>query len=216
VHATGGIRPAKKELILYLNKFRQISVISSPQPPVTRAVGRRDSEEKLQADRQSGVRQVKIRWIVANITGGGLGIGTGIAIAQGLLLWASRSPYYEETSGFPIGWSSYVALLIATLSGAMGAVIGYTLRQRLVQQRFVKKDATRYALAGAVLWPIIAALFGVVIVFMIAPLSQSLFPNAHGAAFDLVVLLNIVLATIVLALPVGLVVAMLRRKEAEW
>jgi len=134
----------------------------------------------LQADAQLKVHQVKARWIASNIIGAGLGIGASIAIAQGLLLWASRSPYYEETSGVPVNWSFYAALLIATLSGAMGAAIGYTLRQLLARQRFEKENAVRYALTGAVLWPIIATLFVAVIMFVVVPLSESLFPNAHG------------------------------------
>jgi hypothetical protein len=158
---------------------------------------------------------MKMRWVVANITGGVFGIGAGVAIAQGLLLWASRSPHWNDSSGFPIGWSFYVALLIATLGGAIGAVIGYALRQRLARQRFVTKNATRYALAGAVSWPIVGTLFVVVIMFVITPFSESLFPNVHGATFDLVVLLDMALAIVVLALPVGLAVAMLRREETE-
>lgn len=156
-----------------------------------------------------------MRWVVANIAGGVLGIGVGIAIAQGLLQWVSQSPYFEDTSGFPVGWSFYVALLIATLGGAMGAMIGYAARQRLARQRFVTKNAVWYALAGAVLWPIVGALFVVVLIFVIV-LSESLCPNVHGAAFDRLMILLEVVTTVVLALPVGLAVAVLRREEAEW
>jgi hypothetical protein len=149
------------------------------------------------------------------MAGGALGIISGILITQGFG-FVTKSTYYENTSGFPEGWSFYVSVLIFTVSGSLSAVIGYTLRQRLVHQRCVKNNAIWYALAGAVSWPIIGVLFVFVVLFIIGPLSRSVFSNVHWAASDIVVWLDMVLSSIVLALPVGLAVAIYRRKEADW
>lgn len=159
---------------------------------------------------------MKTRWVVANIMGAVTGIGAGIVVAQGLLTWASRSPYYEDVSGFPIGWSFYIALLIATLSGAIGVTIGYALRQKLARQRFTTRNAVGYAAAGALLWPIVGILFVMAFVFVVTPIIELFVSNASGAVFDVAFLIGVALAIVVLALPVGLVVAVLRREEVEW
>mgnify|MGYP000253547075 CR=1 FL=1 len=158
---------------------------------------------------------MKKLWVAANIIGAVSGFGAGVTVFQGLWLWAAHSPHFEDHSGFPMGWSLLLTLLIATFSGATGAVIGYALRQWLYGRRFVARTAAQCARAGAVSWPILGLLFLVVFMFLIVPLSQSLLPDAGGASSDLVLKLEIALTIVVLAVPIGLAIAILTRADAE-
>jgi hypothetical protein len=117
------------------------------------------------------------RWILIHISTGITGAWAGVFTLLGLHSVASRIFTFKTCSGIPCSSEEYYSLLISAVAGgALGAVIGYRLRQLLLGQSVHFRVGLLYTLVGALSWPIVGLVW-VILMWNMPPLFRGYSPG---------------------------------------
>jgi len=144
----------------------------------------------------------ELRQLLAYVGGGLIGVWVGIAV---LFLIDAIGTYFfppPGCSGIPLCSTSEVVIfgLACTLGGAIGASMGYSVPQFLLHRPIVIQSLYAYAVAGTLLW-IVVAILTLVLVLLI----YGFVPQLNSELTSAVVLSCI-------GILIGLLRAMLLRK----
>lgn len=114
--------------------------------------------------------------ILIHIVGGVAGIWSGTLIMLGLweIIWLSTpQSSYTDCSGTPCSIAEFFTpIATAAIGGTLGAVIAYSVLQRLSHRPIRMRSLLISGVIGLILWPVIGLLW-LLIVFFIAPPVRS-------------------------------------------